>query len=73
MIGVIYEVLSANVKLPAELHSANVKRPAGLLISDPRVAAELPGCGTRSPLYLIGDAASRRDRGRSVASWTLHG
>ena len=41
MIGVIYEVLSANVK-----------RPAGLLLSDPRVAAELLGCGTRIPLYL---------------------
>ena len=40
MIGVIYEVLSANVKRPAGLHSANVKRPAGLLLSDPRVAAE---------------------------------
>ena len=52
MIGVIYEVLSANVKRPAGLHSANVKRPAGLhsanvkrpaglLLSDPRVAADL--------------------------------
>ena len=41
MIGVIYEVLSANVKRPAVLHSANVKRPAGLLLSDTRVAADL--------------------------------
>ena len=39
MIGVIYEVLSANVKRPAGLHSANVKRPAGLLLSDPWVVA----------------------------------
>ena len=39
--GVIYDVLSANVKWPAGLHSANVKRPAGLMLSDPRVAADL--------------------------------
>ena len=37
MIGVIYEVLSANVKRPAGLHSAK----AGLLLCDPRVAADL--------------------------------
>ena len=41
MIGVIYEVLSTNVKRPAGLHSANVKWPAGLLLSDLRVAADL--------------------------------
>ena len=41
MIGLIYEVPSTNVKRPAELHSANVIRPAGLLLCDPRVAADL--------------------------------
>ena len=38
MIGVIYEVLGANVKRPAGLHSANVKRRPSC---DPRVAADL--------------------------------
>ena len=49
MIDVIYEVLSANVKWPA-----------GLLLSDPRVAAGL--WDAESIIF---------NRGRSVASWTL--
>ena len=51
---------NASIGVNYELLSANVKRPAGLLLSDPRVSAELLGCGTLNPLYLIGDAASRR-------------
>ena len=50
LIGVIYEVLSANVKQPTGLHSANVKRPAGLLLSGPRVAADLVMSNRKSVL-----------------------
>ena len=49
---------------------------------DPRIAAQRPtgccsarllGCGTRSPLYLIGDAASRRGLSRVGYFITLNG
>ena len=49
---------------------------------DPRIAAQrptgccsarLPGCGTRSPLYLIGDAASRRGLSRVGYFITVNG
>ena len=49
---------------------------------DPRIAAQRPtgccsarllGCGTRSPLYLIGDAASRRGLSRVWYFITLNG
>ena len=49
---------------------------------DPRIAAQRPtgccsarllGCGTRSPLYVIGDAASRRGLSRVGYFITLNG